>query len=239
MRYARMQGYQPDELIQIMQGLGDAHPRPRGHRGGGPKPLSERRAAGSAAVGGAGWPLLVLVLVVAAVVVPSSREVVLPARVHQRPCPARRRKRRVNGPSLGLATSYQLTGPTGVAVDQAGDIYFTDGNRVYEVVRATQQLEVVAGTGAPGFSGDGGPGPQATLRPERRRSRSERRRLLRRRQSRPQGLGGRRCHLHRGRGRAHRLQRERGPGRQGLSEFRPRTRRRWGPERLHRRGSRR
>ncbi len=69
----------------------------------------------------------------------------------------------MNGPSLGLATSYQLTGPIGVAVDRGGDIYLTDGNRVLEVHRATQQLEVVAGTGAAGFSGDGGPGPQATL----------------------------------------------------------------------------
>jgi sugar lactone lactonase YvrE len=69
----------------------------------------------------------------------------------------------VSGPSLGPATSYQLTGPRGVAVDRGGDVYFSDGNRVYEVVGATGQLEVVAGTGAPGFSGDGGPGPQATL----------------------------------------------------------------------------
>jgi sugar lactone lactonase YvrE len=69
----------------------------------------------------------------------------------------------VNGPSLGLATSYQLTGPFGVAVDRGGNIYFTDANRVLEVDRATQQLEVVAGTGAAGFSGDGGPGPQARL----------------------------------------------------------------------------
>ncbi|HWF16628.1 MAG TPA: hypothetical protein VG244_10645 [Acidimicrobiales bacterium] len=69
----------------------------------------------------------------------------------------------MNGPSLGLATSYQLTGPIGVAVDRAGDIYFSDGSRVLEVDRATQQLLVVAGTGAAGFSGDGGPGQQATL----------------------------------------------------------------------------
>jgi DNA-binding beta-propeller fold protein YncE len=34
---------------------------------------------------------------------------------------------------------------------------------VYEVVRSTQQLEVVAGTGATGYSGDGGPGPKARL----------------------------------------------------------------------------
>jgi hypothetical protein len=69
----------------------------------------------------------------------------------------------VEGPSLGLATDYQLTGPVGVAADRAGDIYFTDGNRVYEVVQATGQLEVVAGTGKPGYSGNGGPGPRAAL----------------------------------------------------------------------------
>jgi sugar lactone lactonase YvrE len=72
-------------------------------------------------------------------------------------------QRRVNGPTLGLATSYRLSGPIGVSVDRGGDLYFTDGNRVYELVAVTQQLEVVAGTGAAGFSGDGGPGPEATL----------------------------------------------------------------------------
>jgi sugar lactone lactonase YvrE len=69
----------------------------------------------------------------------------------------------VQGPSLGPATSSQLTGPIGVAVNLEGDVYFSDGNRVLEVDHATGQLEVVAGTGAFGFSGDGGPGPQARL----------------------------------------------------------------------------
>ena len=72
-------------------------------------------------------------------------------------------QRRVNGPSLGPATSYQLTGPAGVAVNREGDVYFSDGNRVLEVDPATGQLEVVAGTGAFGYSGDRGPGPRATL----------------------------------------------------------------------------
>ena len=111
-----------------------------------------------------GAALITLVLVVAAVVV-TSLQGGGPAR--QRPTPhlpgPPPAQRRVNGPSLGLATSYQLTGPLGVAVDRGGDIYFTDGNRVLEVDRATQQLEVVAGTGAAGFSGDGGPGPLAKL----------------------------------------------------------------------------
>jgi sugar lactone lactonase YvrE len=109
--------------------------------------------------------LLSLVLVAAAVVV-TAVQGGGPARPRPRPPaprPGPQAQRRVNGPSLGLATSYQLTGPLGVSVERGGDIYFTDGNRVYEVVEATQQLEVVAGTGAGGFSGDGGPGPEARL----------------------------------------------------------------------------
>jgi hypothetical protein len=72
-------------------------------------------------------------------------------------------QRRVQGPSLGSATAYQLMGPGAVAVDRAGDIYFSDGNRVLEVDHATGQLEVVAGTGVFGYSGNRGPGPLATL----------------------------------------------------------------------------
>lgn len=72
-------------------------------------------------------------------------------------------QRRVNGPSLGSATSYQLTGPIGVAVDSGGDVYFTDGARVYEVEQTTGQLLVVAGTGVQGYSGDDGPGSRARL----------------------------------------------------------------------------
>ena len=111
------------------------------------------------------WAALVtLILVVAAVVVAAIQG---GGPAQPRPTPhlpgPPPTQRRVNGPSLGLATSYQLTGPMGVAVDRAGDVYFTDANRVYEVDRATGQLEVVAGTGATGFSGDGGPGPLATL----------------------------------------------------------------------------
>lgn len=69
----------------------------------------------------------------------------------------------VSGPSVGAATAYPLTLPTSVAVDGADDVYLTDGNRVYEVNHATEQIEVVAGTGQEGFSGNGGPGPEAAL----------------------------------------------------------------------------
>jgi hypothetical protein len=90
-----------------------------------------------------------------------------PPPTHRPPSPAQPlappAQRRVQGPSLGPATSYQLTGPIGVAVNLEGDVYFSDGNRVLEVDHATGQLEVVAGTGAFGYSGDGGSGPQARL----------------------------------------------------------------------------
>ncbi len=51
----------------------------------------------------------------------------------------------------------------GVAVDSEGDVYFTDGSRVYEVEQTTEQLLVVAGTGVQGYSGDGGPASRAKL----------------------------------------------------------------------------
>jgi hypothetical protein len=51
----------------------------------------------------------------------------------------------------------------GVAADSGGDVYFTDGSRVYEVEQTTRQLLVVAGTGVQGYSGDGGPASQARL----------------------------------------------------------------------------
>jgi sugar lactone lactonase YvrE len=109
--------------------------------------------------------LLTLVLAVATVAVTSFRGggPSRPRPTAPVPGPHPQAQGRVNGPSLGLATSYQLSGPIGVSADRGGDVYFTDGNRVFEVVGATRQLEVVAGTGAGGFSGDGGPGPEATL----------------------------------------------------------------------------
>jgi sugar lactone lactonase YvrE len=73
--------------------------------------------------------------------------------------PARTADRR----RLGLATAYQLTGPTSVAVDKIGNLYLTDGSRVLEVEPATRQLLVVAGTGKIGFAGDGHPALEARL----------------------------------------------------------------------------
>ncbi len=63
------------------------------------------------------------------------------------------------------ATSVQLYYPQGVAVDSAGNIYIADplDYRVRKVVAATGLITTIAGTGTQGYSGDGGPGPQAKV----------------------------------------------------------------------------
>jgi len=65
----------------------------------------------------------------------------------------------------GLATSAQLIGPTGVAMDAEGDIFIADSghNRIREVSVSTGDIQTVAGNGVAGFSGDGGPATSAEL----------------------------------------------------------------------------
>ena len=65
----------------------------------------------------------------------------------------------------GAATSAQLNGPTGVAVDTAGDLFIADqaNNRVREVAAATGVITTVAGNGTAGFSGDGGAATSAAM----------------------------------------------------------------------------
>jgi len=67
------------------------------------------------------------------------------------------------GVDLGPATAATLTGPVSVAVGPLGDVDFSDGNRVYEIDHTDGHLLAVAGTGAAGFSGDGGPALKARL----------------------------------------------------------------------------
>jgi sugar lactone lactonase YvrE len=62
----------------------------------------------------------------------------------------------------GPAANAQLAGPTGVAVDTAGNLYIADGarernDRIRRVAAATGVITTVAGNGSQGFSGDGGP----------------------------------------------------------------------------------
>ena len=67
----------------------------------------------------------------------------------------------------GPATNAQLAGPSGLALDTAGSIYFADlGNqRIRKIVNGV--ISTVAGNGATGFGGDNGPavGAQLNLTP--------------------------------------------------------------------------
>lgn len=64
----------------------------------------------------------------------------------------------------GPALSAQLNNPAAVTFDSAGNLYIadTDNNRIRKVTPAGA-ISTVAGTGAAGWSGDGGPGTQAQL----------------------------------------------------------------------------
>jgi sugar lactone lactonase YvrE len=64
----------------------------------------------------------------------------------------------------GPAVSANLDSPFGVAVDAAGNLYIADtsNNRVRRV-SVSGVITTVAGTGSPGFSGDGGPATNAQL----------------------------------------------------------------------------
>jgi trimeric autotransporter adhesin len=57
----------------------------------------------------------------------------------------------------GPATSAQLNGPQGVAVDSSGNVYIADTlNSVIREVTPNGIIQTIAGTGIPGYSGDGG-----------------------------------------------------------------------------------
>jgi len=60
------------------------------------------------------------------------------------------------------ATSAKLNGPAAVAVDSAGALYIADaGNNVIRKVTAAGTISTVAGSGANGFGGNGGPATSA------------------------------------------------------------------------------
>ncbi|MDZ4349277.1 MAG: RHS repeat-associated core domain-containing protein [Xanthomonadaceae bacterium] len=64
----------------------------------------------------------------------------------------------------GAATAALLNSPEGVAVDAEGRVYISDSrnNRIRRVL-ANGVIQTIAGTGQPGFSGDGGPATRARL----------------------------------------------------------------------------
>ncbi len=64
----------------------------------------------------------------------------------------------------GAATATQLNGPTGVALDGAGNLYIADAsNRRIRKVDAAGVITTVAGNGRQGYGGDGGPAVAAQL----------------------------------------------------------------------------
>ena len=64
----------------------------------------------------------------------------------------------------GAATAAQLTQPSGLALDSAGNLYIADaGNNAIRKVAATGFISTVAGNGTPGYSGDGAPATAAQL----------------------------------------------------------------------------
>ncbi len=65
----------------------------------------------------------------------------------------------------GPATAAELDSPAGLALDSAGDLFIADthNQRIREVSAATGNVATIAGTGAPGFSGDARPAPAAHL----------------------------------------------------------------------------
>src|SRR5918992_3996283 len=65
----------------------------------------------------------------------------------------------------GPATQARLNSPYGIALDTANNLYIVDRlNACVRMVEATTGIiRTIAGTGQPGYSGDGGPAPQAQL----------------------------------------------------------------------------
>jgi hypothetical protein len=69
-----------------------------------------------------------------------------------------------NSGDEGAATAAQLAAPSGVAVDRAGNVYIADTlNHNVREVTADGIIRHFAGSGSPGFDGDGGPANSASL----------------------------------------------------------------------------
>jgi hypothetical protein len=69
----------------------------------------------------------------------------------------------VTSPEGGLATGTPLCNPTALAVDAAGNLYISSGNRIQRVEIGTGQMWTLAGTSGAGYVGDGGAATGAML----------------------------------------------------------------------------
>jgi hypothetical protein len=65
----------------------------------------------------------------------------------------------------GAATSAEINGPDGVALDGSGNIYIADiyNYRIRKITVSTGIITTVAGDGVNGFAGDGGPATSAAI----------------------------------------------------------------------------
>jgi uncharacterized protein (TIGR03437 family) len=66
------------------------------------------------------------------------------------------------GNPSGIAVDASLQGPQAVALDQNGNLYIADGNRILKVT-VSGVIATVAGNGTAGYSGDGGPPSKALV----------------------------------------------------------------------------
>ena len=65
----------------------------------------------------------------------------------------------------GPATQASFTEPVGIALDQDGNLFISDQAlmQIYRVDKKTGLINLIAGNGTAGFSGDGGPATLALL----------------------------------------------------------------------------
>ncbi len=65
----------------------------------------------------------------------------------------------------GLATSASFHYPSGIAIDNAGNVYVTEqwGNKIRKIAHSTNIVSTIAGTGEAGYSGNGGPAVNAKI----------------------------------------------------------------------------
>ncbi len=65
----------------------------------------------------------------------------------------------------GQATLAAINGPSGIAIDTSGNVYFSEYNnqRVRKITASTGIITTYAGTGASSYSGDGGAASSAAL----------------------------------------------------------------------------